>query len=120
MYPFCQRGEMENRINEQQLDLFYRPHELPSIPGQSISSALELGGLRLGASITADALAGTELATAQIGTVRLKLFKVAARVVVLAQRVAFHLASSYPYHELFRTALDRLVSGPRPVADEAG
>ena len=48
------------------------------------------------------ALAGTELAKAQVGTIRLKLFKVAARVVVTARRVVFHLSSSYPYQAIFR------------------
>ena len=37
-----------------------------------------------------------------MGTIRLKLFKVAARVVVTVRRVVFHLASSYPYQAMFR------------------
>ena len=45
------------------------------------------------------ALAGTE---AQEGTIWLKLFQVAARVVVSARRVMFHLASSDPYQGVFR------------------
>jgi hypothetical protein len=42
------------------------------------------------------------------------LFKVAARVVVTARRVVFHLASSYPYHEEFRSAYERL-TGRQPT-----
>jgi hypothetical protein len=57
------------------------------------------------------ALAGTELAEAQVGTIRLKLLKVAARVVVTARRVVFHLASSYPYRGLFERACRRLSEG---------
>ena len=56
------------------------------------------------------ALPETELAQAQVGTIRLKLFKVAARVVVTARRVVFHLSSSYPYQKLFGLVYDRLKS----------
>jgi hypothetical protein len=66
------------------------------------------------------ALSGTELATAQVGTLRLKLFKVAARVVLSARRVVFHLASSYPYQELFGVVFDRLARGRMRVADVVG
>jgi hypothetical protein len=57
-------------------------------------------------------LGGTELAAAQVGTIRLKLLKVAARVIGSVRRVAFHLASSYPYRELFRRAHARLMGVP--------
>ena len=61
------------------------------------------------------ALAGTELAQAQVGTIRLKLLKVAARVVVTARRVVFHLASSYPYQAAFRAVFARVMSPPVPA-----
>ena len=61
-------------------------------------------------------MAGTELARAQVGTIRLKLLKVAARVVVTARRVVFHLASSYPYRAVYCEAFERLMARPRPVA----
>jgi hypothetical protein len=44
--------------------------------------------------------------------------KVAARVVVSARRVVFHLASSYPYREVFRAVYGRLTGGaPDPTLD---
>ena len=66
------------------------------------------------------ALSGTEMARAQVGTIRLKLFKVAARVVVTARRVVFHLASSYPYQDVFRAVYERLTAGPPAVAAGTG
>jgi hypothetical protein len=66
------------------------------------------------------ALAGTELAQAQVGTIRLKLFKVAARVTVSARRVIFHLASSYPYQELFRAVFANAVSKIPCMSRESG
>jgi len=53
-------------------------------------------------------LPGTELEPAQAGTIRLKLFKVAARVVTSVRRVIFHLSSAYPLAELFVRLLARL------------
>ena len=55
------------------------------------------------------ALSGTEMARAQVGTIRLKLFKVAARVVVTVRRVVFHLSSSYPYQGLFEEVCARVM-----------
>ena len=63
-------------------------------------------------------LAGTELAKAQVGTIRLRLFKVAARVVVTVRRVVFHLSSSYPYQGLFEEVCAR-VMGRQPSATPA-
>ena len=53
-----------------------------------------------------EGLAGTELSKAQVGTILLELFKVAARVVVSVRRIVLHLSSGYPY----RTLLTRLVA----------
>ena len=66
------------------------------------------------------ALGGTELARAQVGTIRLRLFKVAARVVISVRRVVFHLASSYPYQGLFREAYQRVMGGPPCPAAGSG
>jgi hypothetical protein len=55
-------------------------------------------------------LAGTELARAQVGTIRVKLLKVAARVVTSVRRVVFHLSSGYPYQALFRLLVARLTA----------
>jgi hypothetical protein len=63
------------------------------------------------------ALVGTELARAQVGTIRLQLLKVAARVVVTVRRVVFHLASSDPYRAVFRSVLERLRGrSPHPAS----
>ena len=65
------------------------------------------------------ALVGTELTEAQVGTIRLKLLKVAARVAISARRVVFHLASSYPYRGLFERVAERLL-GDRARAAGSG
>lgn len=57
-------------------------------------------------------LEDTELEAAQVDTIRLKLLKIGARVRQTSRKVWFHLASGYPYRELFTIALDRIRSAP--------
>jgi hypothetical protein len=110
---YCQRGEMENRIKEQQLDLFADRTSCHRFLANQFRLLLSSAAYVLVQALRRAALSGTELARAQVGTIRLKLFKVAARVVVTARRVVFHLASSYPHHEAFRSVYERL-TGRRP------
>jgi len=56
------------------------------------------------------------LAGAQVATIRLKLFKVAARIRTSVRRVVFHFSSSYPYQQLLRRIVARLVPQVEPPA----
>jgi len=105
---YCQRGEMENRIKEQQLDLFADRTSCHRFVSNQFRLLMSSAAYVLVQALRRTALSGTELAKAQVGTIRLKLFKVAARVLKSTRRVTFHLASSYPYQEFFRAAFDRL------------
>lgn len=105
---YCQRGETENRIKEQQLDLFADRTSCHRFLANQLRLLLSSAAYLLVQALRREALAGTELAEAQVGTIRLKLLKVAARVLVSARRVVFHLASSYPYQELMRQVHERL------------
>src|SRR3954468_19697954 len=89
----CRWGEMENRIKEQQLDLFADRTSCHRFLANQFRLLLSSAAYVLVQAPRRTALLGTELAEAQVGTIRLKLFKVAARVVVSARRVVFHLAS---------------------------
>ena len=55
-----------------------------------------------------EALRGTELARAQVSTIRLKLFKITARVTASVRRIVFHLSSYSPYQQLFAFLVRRL------------
>jgi hypothetical protein len=116
---YCQRGEMENRIKEQQLDLFADRTSCHRFLANQFRLLLSSAAYVLVQALRRMALAGTELARAQVGTIRLRLFKVAARVVVSVRRVVFHLASSYPYQEVFRAVYQRL-TGPAPAVPAPG
>lgn len=105
---YCARGEMENRIKEQQLDLFagrtsahrWWPNQLRVLLSALAYVLLE-AIRRLG-------LADTELARATCGTIRLKLIKIGAVVIRNTRRVLFKLSSSYPFEEIFSLAARRL------------
>jgi Transposase DDE domain group 1 len=105
---YCARGEMENRIKEQQLCLFAdrtSTHHLSSnqmrLWFSSVAYVLLNELRRLG-------LTGTDLAQARCDTIRTKLLKIGAQVKVTVRRVWVRLASSYPYATLFAQVLGRL------------
>jgi hypothetical protein len=115
---YCQRGDMENRIKEQQLDLFADRTSCHRFLANQFRVLLSSAAYVLVQALRRIALPQTDLEKAQVGTIRLKLFKVAARVVVSARRVVFHLATSYPYQDQFRAIFDRVMS--MPIAKRAG
>lgn len=108
---YCARGEMENRIKEQQLCLFAdRTSCSKWLPNQFrvLLSALAYTLLN---AIRQKALAGTELARARCDTIRLKLLKIGASVVRNTRRITLMLSESCPYKTLFRLAASRLQAG---------
>src|SRR6516164_7112254 len=111
---YCQRGDMENRIKEQQLDLFAGRTSCHRFLANQFRLLLSAAAYVLVQALRRTALAGTGLARAQVGTIRLRLLKVAARVVVSARRVVFHLASSYPLPELFGSVTERITARAAP------
>ncbi|NIP14929.1 MAG: IS1380 family transposase [Gammaproteobacteria bacterium] len=105
---YCARGEMENRIKEQQLGLF---------ADRTSSTVMRANQLRLYFSSFAYVLlhavrrigaAGTEFARAQCTTLRLKLLKIGVRIKVSVRRVWLSYAQNYPYAEAFVQVLENL------------
>ncbi len=108
---YCARGEMENRIKEQQLQLFAdRTSCHRWWPNQF---RLLLAGLAytLLNAIRRCGLKGAGMARAQCATIRLKLLKIGAVIVRNTRRVRFHLSSACPEQELFRLVAARLEPG---------
>jgi hypothetical protein len=55
---------------------------------------------------------GTEFAGDKVGTLRLKLYKIGARIRETSGRVWIHMASGYPYERLFGSAVEILKAAP--------
>jgi hypothetical protein len=106
---YCPRGEMENRIKEQQLDLFAGRTSAHRFQVNQLRLLLAAAAYVLVDYIRRHALSDTELQSAQCGTIRLKLFKIGARIVRSVRRIVLHLSSGYPYARLFCHAAERLV-----------
>ena len=105
---YAMRGDMENRIKEQQLMLFADRTSCHEFQANQFRLLLSTFAYVLMDALRRDDLKGTELEKAQCSTIRLKLFKIAARVRVTVRRVWFHFSSSYPHQALLRTLSSRL------------
>ena len=109
---YCIRGEMENRIKEQQLGLFadrtstatMRANQL-RLYFSSFAYVLMQGLRRLG-------LKGTQHARAQCTSIRLKLLKIGARINITVRKVWLSYSEGYPYANDFAQILANLRCHP--------
>jgi hypothetical protein len=107
---YCARGEMENRIKEQQLGLFADRTSCHGWWANQFRLLLSAAAYVLVETIRRVGLCGTELARAQVTSIRLKLLKVGTVILRNTRRIRLLFSSAYPYQELFRTLLARLNS----------
>ncbi len=105
---YCARGEMENRIKEQQLDLFADRVSCHWERGNQIRMYYSAIAYALLEAFRRLALTGTDMARAQCGTIRLRFLKVGARIKCSARRVWIHLSESCPWRDTFIAAWERL------------
>ena len=101
---YCARGEVENRIKEQQLGLFADRTSCHDFVANQFRLLLSSLAYVLIETLRRTCLAGTELAQAQAGTIRLKLLKIGALVQRSVRRIVIHLSESFPKREVFQTA----------------
>ena len=101
---YCARGQVENRIKEQQLDLF---------ADRTSAATMRANQLRLWfasfAYVLLDALRRiglrhTQFAAATCGTIRLKLLKIGAQVRTSVRRIKVAMASACPYQAEYHLA----------------
>ena len=105
---YCARGEMENRIKEQQLDLFADRTSTHYLKANQLRVWLSAVGYVVLNALRRTALGGTALARAYVGTIRAELLKIGGVVKVSVRRVKLSLSSAYPRAELFARLLARL------------
>lgn len=124
---YCARGEMEpsegrqpqgcpagvskanqNRIKEQQLDMFAGRTSTAFLSSNQLRLWFSTFAYLLMSRLRSVALAGTRMAQATVGTIRLHLLKIAAQVTVSVRRVHVRLCSACPAREVFAQAHARL------------
>jgi Transposase DDE domain group 1 len=107
---YCGRGDMENRIKEQQLYLFADRTSTGWISSNQLRLWLSSFAYLFFVLLREDILENTEWTTWQANTLRLKLLKVAATVTVTVRRVRIRLPAAYPYWGIWTYAAQQFCS----------
>jgi hypothetical protein len=105
---YCARGDMENRIKEQQLDLFADRTSCHEMAANQVRLYLSSVAYVLVSELRRLGLEGTEWARLQCGTIRTKLLKIGARVRVSVRKIWVSMSESCPYQDLFWLAWRKL------------
>ena len=108
---YCARGDRENRIKESKLDLYSGRTSCHRFLANQCRLTWHTGAQVLVQALQ-EAASGTRWAKAQAGTLRVRLLKVAARVVTSCRRIWLHLPTCYPEQDVWRRIHDRLCAGP--------
>ena len=109
---YCARGEMENRIKEQQLQLFADRTSSHTMRANQLRLWFSSVAYLLMQALRRLGLRGTSMAQAHCETIRLKLLKIGARVKVTVRKIWVSLASGYPYAEIFEAVYKNLRTSP--------
>ncbi len=106
---YCARGDMENRIKEQ-FSLFADRVSTETMRANQMRLYLSAMAYVLVSGLRRLGLKATELATAQVSTIRTKLLKIGAQIRVTARKIWVSMASSYPWQDLYRQVWTNLTS----------
>jgi Transposase DDE domain group 1 len=98
---YCARGDMENRIKEQ-FSLFADRVSAETMRANQMRLYLSTMTYILVSGLRRLGLKGTELAEAQVSTIRTKLLKIGAQIRVTVRKVWISMASSYPWQKLYQ------------------
>jgi hypothetical protein len=112
---YCARGEMENRIKEQQLCLFADRTSCATMRANQLRLWLSSVAYTLLTALRQFGLQGTEMARARCDTIRLKLLKLGAVVRTTVRRVWISLSESCPYQRVFAQVVENLRRWPSPL-----
>jgi hypothetical protein len=109
---YCARGDMENRIKEQQLGLFADRTSTATMQANQLRLYFSSFAYILMQALRRLGLRGTRLAHAQCTTIRLKLLKIGAQIRVTVRRVWIRMAAGYPGADLLARILANLQKIP--------
>jgi len=98
---YCARGDMENRIKEQQLDMFADRTSTATMRANQLRLYLSSAAYILMHALRRLGLKDTDLAHAQCQTIRLKLLKIGAQIRVTVRNIWISLGCGYPYADTF-------------------
>ncbi|MDO8946458.1 MAG: IS1380 family transposase [Desulfocapsaceae bacterium] len=109
---YCARGEMENRIKEQQLMLFADRTSTHKMFSNQIRLYFSSLAYVLVQALRQLGLTGTDMSRAQCDTIRLKLFKIGAKIRITVRKVWISFTDGYPYRRIFNQVLANMEKIP--------
>jgi hypothetical protein len=104
---YCARGDMENRIKEQ-FSLFADRVSAETMRANQLRLYFSVMAYVLVSGLRRLGLKATELAHAQVSTIRTKLLKIGAQVRVSVRKVWISMASSYPWQSVYQQTWSNL------------
>jgi hypothetical protein len=111
---YCARGDMENRIKEQQLGMFADRTSTATMRGNQLRLWIASLAYTLAQALRRMGLRGTSLARAQMSTIRVRLLKLSGLVKLSVRRIRVALSSAFPLQDVFAQALRNLQTYPSP------
>ena len=112
---YCARGDMENKLKQQVLDLHADRMSTHHMASNQFRLWEAMFGYLLLERLRTQGLSGTELERATTGSLRLKLLKIAAQVRVSVRRVYVQMSSAFPLREVFALCHRRLMDRVLPA-----
>jgi len=112
---YCGRGDMENRIKEQQRFLFADRTSCQTLRANQLRLAFSTVAYILLRALREFGLQGTPLETAQVDTIRLRLLKIGAVVRVTVRKVWIALSNAYPWQDVFAQVYEQLAARRMPT-----
>ena len=109
---YCPRGEMENRIKEQQLDLFADRTSTQTMSSNQLRLWLSSMAYVLMQAFRQNCLSKTSFAQATVGTIRLSFLKLGARITISCRRILIAIATACPYQDILGIAYSRIQAIP--------
>ncbi len=119
---YCARGEMENRIKEQQLMMFADRTSCETMRANQVRLYMSTVAYIVMRALREFGLQGTEMAQAQCSTIRVKLLKLGAVIRVTVRRVVVSLSEAFAFREVFMKVWQNLrdMAMPLPAAASTG
>ncbi|MDJ0582353.1 IS1380 family transposase [Crocosphaera sp.] len=109
---YCPRGEMENRIKEQQLDLLADRTSTQTFQSNQLRLWIHSWAYVLINAFRQNCLKKTLLAKATVGRIRLNLLKLGARITISSRRIIIAIATACPYQDILAIANKRIQTIP--------
>lgn len=106
---YCARGDMENKLKQQVLDLHADRMSTHYLASNQLRLWEAMFAYLLLERLRTQGLSGTELERATAGSLRLKLLKIAAQVRVSVRRVYVQMSSAFPLQDIFALCHRRLM-----------